>query len=101
MRGPGGDTRNRDPKTSPWTAVGVELGNVNLDKLWVYDDGRKVLKPEQMVTRIQGLTMAAPTLRWGPSTNLTLTQVAQLLGSKYRAGVQPIPADVAAAIARP
>ena len=90
VRGVGGDKRNRDPKVSPWSALGVELVNVGADKLWIYDDGRKTFRPEQMVTRLAGLRLTSPTIRWGTSANLTPAQVGNV------AGQQPMPADVAA-----
>jgi hypothetical protein len=90
------DPRNRDPRTSPWSAVGVELANVSLDRLWVYDDGRRAFSPEQMVTRIAGLQITSPTIRWGTTANLTPRQVAKRLGRGYSAASPPVPADVAA-----
>jgi len=55
------DPRNRDPMISPWASVGVELGNASLDRLWVYDDGRKDFTPQQIVTSIAAGTACVST----------------------------------------
>lgn len=93
------DPRNRDPKISPWATVGVELGNVSLDRLWVYDDGRKDFTPQQMVTSIAGLRISSRTIRWGTNADLTPDQVAATLGRDYRVATQAVPADIAAILA--